>query len=371
MKTPPLSMYRRIATAFVVITVVLVFLIFYYSLTYAYITITPKVSSVEYPFTIVVTQDQQQEDYQKGVFQGTFINQEIEVTDTFQATGIKQVTSDISGSAVIINNYSRPQPLVATTRLLTEGDVLFRINETVTVPVGGRTPVTFYQDDPTISTALEVGERLTIPGLFIDLQDFIYAEVTEVVGGTPVDRSYVTKEDLDQSVGTLVEQVKDQIEASLDDGDMAIMDVEVIQKDFSVLVGEEVDSFIATIRAEVSGVVVPKQRVQEYAMLLLQGSISNDVALHRAKDASLQLAVSAYDVERDLIQLSGVIASDVIVRKNSQALQRNKLVNLSKDEAVSYLRNLEEVEDAKVEFFPFWVKKIPSFEDHITITITE
>ncbi len=369
MNTPPLSLYRKIASGFVLLTVILVFVIFYYSLTYAYITITPTVQDIDFDFNALIVQDQQ--DVSKGTFAGTLVDQEMQAQDTFAATGVRTVTTGLEGRVVVINNYSRTQPLIATTRLLTEQEELFRIAENIQVAPGGRVEVDFYADDPAAGASLEVGDRLTIPGLFVDLQEFIYAEVIAVDAGEEQNIAYVTKEDLDAAAESLEARVREQVASAAGDGRQAVLESELLSREFSHLAGDESENFTATIRTRVTGAVFEREPVLTYARQLLESTISPDQQLHGLGAEEVVFQVDMFDEENKLVQLSGSVSSGVILRKNSAALDKSKLVKLKGDEAVGYLENLPEVASAKVEFFPFWVKSIPSFPDHIIISIEQ
>ena len=51
----------------------------------------------------------------------------LEITKTYRTTGEEYIGEEISGKVFLINNYTKDQPLVATTRLLTADNKLYRL----------------------------------------------------------------------------------------------------------------------------------------------------------------------------------------------------------------------------------------------------
>ena len=67
---------------------------------------------------------------------------------TYPATGEEIIGQEVVGEVIIINNYTKNQPLVATTRLLSPDGKLYRLKETVNVPAGGTVKAAVYADEP-------------------------------------------------------------------------------------------------------------------------------------------------------------------------------------------------------------------------------
>jgi hypothetical protein len=369
MATPPLTMYRKIASVFVLLTIVLVFIIFYYSLTYAYITIIPEKQDAQLTFTALITENDDAVDMQKGIFEGVLIDREVTQTQSFAATSTKTVQLDARGTVTLINTSDRPQPLVATTRLLTESEDLFRISETVSVPANGEVEVAYYQDNPQAAVDLVVGQRLTIPGLNEARQQEVYAELTNPPTGESVEITYASKEDLDAAIDEVVTMMEEEIRETIPDNSLVVLETEVESAEFDVVSGEETDRFTVTVTAQVQGVFFDAQNVEQFASHMLINSLQSDVELLSEDAIATQLAIDLIDTDNELVQLDGTVVAPVILRKNSSLLQKDNLTGLSLQEAEAYLENLDFVVDAQVTFFPFWVKKIPSFKDHIVITI--
>ena len=368
-QTPPLSIYKKIATLFVVMTVGLVAFLLYYSLTYAYIIVTPKVTSLSYDFNAVVTETDELVDVSKGVFKGETKTASIEKTSTFKATGSKKVVADATGMVTVINNNSKEQALVATTRLLTSKNELLRIKDTITVPAGGRKEVAYYQDDKTKSIGLEIGQKLTIPGLSEALQAVVYAEVTVLNEGVETQVTYISQEDIDKALASLMEEVKNDIVAKTPVGFSSIINASITDKKYSKQVNEDATDFTLTVKADITQVLIPTKEATSFAQGLLESNLSLDHELYSDAGFGITYSFDSYDAVKKFAQVSGVVSSSSIIRPQASILNKQKLAGLSREEVIAYLEASPDVESVEVKFFPFWIKTVPNLSDHIIVSI--
>lgn len=366
--TPPLNIYRKIASVFVILTVALVFVIFYYALTYAFVTVTPNPEESTYDLNLTVS-DQAQEDQEKGIFPGTIINQEMTISDTFQASGTKQLMSGLTGTVEITNTSSKNQPLVKTTRLLTADGVLFRINENVVVPAGGKVQATVYQDNPTQPAIVKTGDKLTVPGLNATSQTLIFATATADFNGTATVQKFITKEDLDKATTDLLNRLQSSVTANASADSLIILKPEIVTKEFSHLADEIFDNFTATLKVQMQGAITPRTPVENFTRRVIESQLSDDKEIISFDKDKTTYTIDFIETDNHKAQIQAHVVAIVIIRKDSQILDRSKMVGLGKEELISYLENFKEIKSADVKFFPFWVSKVPRFPDHIIIEV--
>jgi hypothetical protein len=146
---PPLNIYRKIALSFIVIVAVLIGVIFYFTLSFAYVTVYPKGQDIKTDFNFIVVEDANAVKPDDGIFLGKIVDQTQEAEKIFSATGSKVLEGDTLGKVKIFNNLDRSQVLIATTRLLTADNILFRIKNRVEVPARGSVDTVAYPDDAT------------------------------------------------------------------------------------------------------------------------------------------------------------------------------------------------------------------------------
>src|SRR3989339_89529 len=136
----------------------------------------PSVVSVN---VLVVAKGSDVETAVPGSVTSRMIETDVQLQDTFEATG--EAFSDDArsvGVITVVNSTSRDFRFVAKTRFLSEDDVLFRLKEATDVPADGSVDVSVYAD--VAGSTGDIGpSRFTIPGLSQEL------EVTEPEVGTP------------------------------------------------------------------------------------------------------------------------------------------------------------------------------------------
>ena len=105
----------------------------------------------------------------------TVLSQEFEVSDTFDIRAKESASKKAGGTVTIVNKYSRNQPLVRSTRLVTQDGKLFRIAESVNVPAGGTTKV-FAEADYALVFAAAFARKALVVNVCLDLGcDFNHA----------------------------------------------------------------------------------------------------------------------------------------------------------------------------------------------------
>ncbi len=82
-------------------------------------------------------------------------------------------------------------------------------------------------------------------------------------------------------------------------------------------------------------------------------------------------SIENFDEEKEAVGVKVHAEGSVKLDENSVVLDKQNLMGLTEKGAELYLAGLPEIESADVELKPFWVRKIPSFEDHIEIVIVE
>lgn len=121
------------------------------------------------------------------------------------------VEGTAGGDVVIYNEGRSSQPLVATTRFLSEDGVLFRLKDRVTIPPGGRVTARIEADEPGATGDVPAG-RWTIPGLPPATQQVVYGiSEAAMTGGVVLDGAPLTQEELDAAVASALEQGREDM----------------------------------------------------------------------------------------------------------------------------------------------------------------
>lgn len=192
------------------------------------------------------------------------IEAEAEARVTVERDGEERVGYS-KGAIEIVNESGSAQTLVATTRFLSEGGVLFRLDGRVVVPARGRAAATVTADQAGPEGDVPAG-RFTIPGLSPSAQLSIYGVAdAPTSGGLVVVGAPFTESDAAALRGRLESEAATALEAALSakvpagarivPGTYRPVDVRFVQVP---QIGQETGSFtaVAVVRAQASTFVL-------------------------------------------------------------------------------------------------------------------
>ncbi len=365
---PPLNLYKKIALSFIILTLILIGLIFYFTLSYAFVDVYPKQNEISSDFNFIIVEDQAAVNPQEGVFDGQIINNDLEGKKTFETTGQKQIVGDTVGEVKIINDLSREQILIATTRLLTPDGILFRLKDRITVPAGGSIMAQVYPDDPSKPLA-KSGTKFTIPGLNQNLQEFVYAQATSDLQPSGSFVAAISQAEMDKAVIDFSDELSQQIFDQIDSSKTKILTKQVLETEFSNQPGDTVSEYTLKLKVRVVGVAFDDKPVKVFAYNILAGMIPTDQELITTNQDSLIYEIEQYDLDNKLAQIKSNIKGISIISEDSPILAKDKLTKLNLDEIKAYLENFDDIDKVEIGFFPSWLKKVPFFQDHIIVRV--
>ncbi len=406
---PPI--YRKIAYTFIALTVVVLVAVLWLSSVRATVIVHVKREAATLDTTVGVAKTPASGQIPGRVFQGTFEKiQEFSVQDLLASvsasTSVNPVTppsvqttstsvSDenvqAQGTVRIINKYSKTQTLVKTTRLLTADGKLYRIDKTVTVPSGGEVSVSAHADK--LGQEFVIGPtRFTIPGLFVDLQKYIYAVsdapfVAVPVAGTPTPApaptsttkpksgSLVTPEVIAQAYQLLTDQVLAQAKKSLTAEvtdpkfDASVYAIKLVDQKTNVSPGDSADTLIASVKLDVTGAFYSKDDMLAFVRAKLQEKIPEGREPVPFDENDVNETLDLSDAKAETATVHIMAQSAYRLDSTSPALQKSIIAGKSVDEAVNLLKAVQGVQDVEITIHPGWVKKVPSLKDHIDLQI--
>ncbi len=363
--------YKKLLAIFLVACVVLVIFIVYVVFNKAVVKVKANNQTVDVSFPVNIIPDLNEESAIS--ISGKINDVIIEKEKTYNSTGTKKVVDDVIGTVRIVNNYSQRQPLVASTRLLTSDNILLRIKESVDVPAGGEESVQVYADDPNSFNEIQP-TQLTIPGLWEGLQDKIYAESDSVIKNTAGEVKFVQQKDIDRAKEELTELLYAQVAEDFSDNSekgLLVVDHEMLEEEIGAELDDVTDSFNVKLKLRVTVVMFEKEKLYPLAGEKITSEMTKGFTLADIDLENFSYDVTDYDEEKETVSVSVSTAGNVKLDGNSEILDKQILMGLTKKGAELYLSSMKEIEWAEVDLSPFWVRHIPSFEDHIEIEIVE
>lgn len=364
---PPVRFYRTIAISFLVLTLILLGIIIFFTSKSASVIIVSKTDSKNVDLNVNVEKQRTASLSVVGVVTST----SFQLSEKYFPTGNKTVDGVAEGEVIIKNETNSDQPLVKITRLLTPEGVLFRLSERVLVPARGQVTAKVYADQP--GTSGDIGpSKFTIPGLSSDKQKLIYAESTKAMTGGVRKEGVLSEADLKSADNDYVEKVKQAVEKSLPSlsaYDQKIVSVisHNVRSDHKA--GDDVSEFSLSGTSTVMVVYYNSTELKN----LLEREIYNKIDVSTEKVLSLtkepQLSLKSYDLSKGSAQLS--VYQDVLVTldANADKLAAPNFVNKNKDDIERYVLGLPHVVGVEVKMSPSWLGKAPGVSDKIKVIV--
>jgi len=370
--------YQNIVIIFIVLTVIIVALIVYFSFSKTVISITPKVNTFDTDFNLSIVPEDSQEDFTYETVIGEIVTTDVELSKSFDyTTELEEVPAKATGTVTIYNNYSKSQPLVENTRLLSDSGVLFRTAETVTVAAGSNTTIGVIADLEGNSGNL-APTNFTIVALWEGLKDKIYATSTEAMTGGTKMAKVVSADNIIKAKDEIISDILDQAVVDLktivtDESKTLIkeaLDYTILSSDSTAEENAEVDNFTLTYKLKVIAPVTEISDINTFALNKLKESLPTNFELIESDDFSLTYEIKNIDLEANTAVLKINTEGEMTVKISSPIFERDNLTNKDKHQIKVYFSQFDdEIEKIEVNFNPFWVVRSPQLEDHIEIEL--
>ncbi|MBI2552250.1 hypothetical protein HYW17_03070 [Candidatus Uhrbacteria bacterium] len=373
---PSLSMiYRRIAISFVVLTVLLVGIIVFFSVAKATIIITPKdeLRSAEFLATArPAAAENDGLDYSSavaGVYEEKIMEEELQ----FEASGTTEKQGRSEGTITVINTTSAPQPLVATTRFLSSAGVLFRTQERVLVPAKGSTAVAVAADQTGPSGDIAPGS-FTIPGLNAAKQLLIYGESKAAMMGGAQKVRVVVADDLERARNAVVEKAIARAKEEFSKAPEAqagevTADSEILEVTFDGEKGEARQTLGVVGKVKVKLLAYDKEALEKLALEKVLANVPSDRELISFNKDTLVIRIKSVNAKTGAVQLQVYADGQARLSAGSPVLEPVKVAGMLPEEAARYLESFDAVEAVAVRLFPSWQKRIPTIPDRIKMVV--
>lgn len=370
--------YRKIVIAFSISAAILIAFVIYFSLSKTTITVATRPQEVSSSFTVAVQGGAPAENT-TDILQGELIEVTQERDGAYTdltSVGSKEVKAE--GEVTIMNATKKPQPLVATTRLLSESGVLFRTQETITVPAGGEVNVKVAADQPGEEGAIPP-QRFTIVALWKGLQDQIYGRSARAMTLGARDITVATEDDIrkakQENLAALQKEALQKLEETMNStkrGKVLHPDAlsrAVLEEHANAKPDARVDSITVTTSARFTAVLFDEQELLAVAMIKLQEKRDENMAFVPVSADALSYSVESIDREKNTAHLKVTITGSEKPMLTHPMFDRARLTGKNADEIQSYLLGFKAVADVDIVFSPFWAVRSPSLPDHISLIL--
>ena len=382
---PIASKWPKFFVIFIIFAVLVAGLVGYLVLPTTEITLSPKTEKISFDLLVIGSRNISQVDESLNKIP----LQEIEVEKTkkreFSATGEKQLNEKAKGFITIYNEYSSDeQPLLVRTRFESSGGKVFRTTKAITVP-GAK-----IEEGKIVSSSIDVeviadeaGEDYNIDPTNFNIPGFkgtpkyasFYGKSEEKMEGGYVGKvKVVSAEDIERAEESLTEDVKNEVKQAFQE--QIPTDLKVIEEELKEEVtklsssnkeGDQIDKFTMEIKATIKAFLFKEDDLKNLADLNIISQISED-KISLPETQQIDIGELTIDWANGEVSFPLYIEEEVAWKIDTQLLKKD-LAGLTELEVRGYLSSQEEIGEAKVSFWPFWVKRIPTQEKKIKIII--
>lgn len=369
------NIYRKIAFSFIVLTLALVAAVVYFGFSKLTIIIVPAQEKIADTSNIeIVGQTTSGSSLSSEQIYGVVKQVPVEQFKEFIASGKEVLGEEVIGKVTIVNNYIKNQPLVATTRLLSSDNKLFRLKNTINVPAGGRVEAEIYADVAKPEMAVGAG-KFTIPGLWAGIQDKIYAESQESMKYNQKVKYIIQQSDIDKAViqlkNDLLANAKTQVGQAYQDYSQALFAVDnnSITQEVNGKVGEEKEKFSIKMKTMVTVVAFNDDEIYNQVKAKLAATLADDKEVSKFNKQDMTYVLESFDIMGATAIVNVASIAQAALKDGAKVIKKNNLAGLSYEQLKTYLNSLPEVAGYQIKFFPSFVKKAPNLVDRIDIVI--
>jgi len=119
----------------------------------------------------------------------------------------------------------------------------------------------------------------------------------------------------------------------------------------------------------VAAVTAEKAQILDQAKTKLLETVVNGQGIINLDPNSLKYELTEINPEKKEATAAIAISGMVNFDPTKDIFDKNILVGFTEDDLKLYFSQFEAVKNVRVEFSPFWVKKVPILKDHIIIQI--
>jgi len=362
----------------------------FFTLSKAKVEIWPETETLNLTSKLTIDSAADEYNFVAKIIQGQVFEKEKLVSENFPATGTFLKEEKAKGTVRLYNEYSTsPQILMATTRFVSAAGLLFRTPVRVTIPGGtmdkgklvpGEIDVEVVADQA--GPDYNIGPTtFSIPGFAgSDRYTKFYAKSFEAMkGGSKEGGSRVTEEDLTKAKNSVIQSAKAECEKLLKEelgaGEYSAgysflenaLQTEIVETFSKTLAGDEAESFNYQAKAKSKTLIFKQEDFENFGKDFIFSQLAEGKDFY---EDSLEIKSEPETINLDSgkiilsMGISGKTYVEIDVSNLKQALRDKSLL-----ESKIFLENQPYITKAKVELWPFWVRKVPENLDKINFQL--
>lgn len=349
----------------------------YFTLGTAKIVIHPATKDIQATVKVIASVDVSKIDETTNKIPGQKFQITKDVSGSFPTSVEKDVVQKASGKITITNKDTGIQKLVATTRFESAQGKIFRIAQTITVPgaANGKPSTlaaTVYADAPGPDYNI-TATTFTLPGLKGTPK---YTQITAssadpMKGGFIGKAKIVSEQDFIKAKEALTEQLTKAIADAMKQqltSDLTMLDtplVTITDPEVNANVGEAADPLTMTLKGNATIIAFRTADigtlVDRYAKANGDLNVVNSTMAYHYTNGVL-------DKDEKTLAFDAQITGKSAARIDKDAILKD-IPGMDEAKIKTYFQDNKNVETARIQLSPFWVKRIPKDTGKIDISI--
>ncbi len=371
--------FKKIATGFIILAIILLAFIVYFSFAKAIIILTVDEEPKTLSFDLTVSATSTDTD-----LNAELISKEIELNQNFEVQNFKQEPDLAVGQIKIINKHTQNQTLIKTTRFLSPQGILFRLKNTITVPANNEIVAEVYADEKGEKYNIEP-TRFTIPGLSESLQQKIYAISEKSMTGGIKKIGVLTQEDLDSAKQKFEQNlnkiIKEKLEPALANATADRQKLEnkvilenlilatILEQKFSNKVEEEISGFNLNAKVLAQTVLIDFEEMLEKAKENFKKETTSGETILSWDTDNFKYKLKDFNKENNLAIIQIDLTAKVAGNFDVDNFKTAEIAGFDKKGIEYYFSQFPGIKNIEIKFSPFWVKSAPALSDRIKIEI--
>lgn len=366
------NLYRRLSFLFFGATLAVVAVIAFFTFQRAAVAVTYETLPVASTITVSVGESLTTS---TTSFPGLVVAITTSTEKIFNPTASSERPGKARGTITVHNEGGAPQPLVATTRFLSEGGVLFRLVRAVTVPARGTVQAEIVADKA--GRDGDIGpSKFTIPGLNASLQKVVYGVSNAPMIGGSGKIGVVSQQDIDKASEEVRKMLFDVGQKHLSSvvvpSGFDILHTPVnIKVDAGVKAGEETGPF--TVRAVGTLALVAYPKIGVFAAADRDVQTKSPTPYHKVVfvNEAPTVSLKSLDVPTKIAQLQLYREGRAVLDERAAAFQPVQFMGRSAGEIAESIKSIRGVTRVETQFFPPWMERAPKVPSRISVTLEE
>ncbi len=382
-KSPLKAILIVVGSLFLLLGIVL-----YLRLPKAELEIQPKTNLLEFEEKITIDKEAEAVDILNKTVPAETLQEEKEFWKEFTTTGVISDTGKAHGKITVYNESTPVTPisLIPKTKFLSESGKYFVSPKSIYIPAAQKSGGEIIPSSTEIEVvALQTGEdhnigpsEFSVPGLAgTSYYHTVYAKSSEpMTGGFEAEQPQVTEEDLQKAEQNLTQQLLTDIEVELRkkiSSDYILFDDAISKQviEISPLVegGDLVEKFSVQGKAVGKALMFKKDDLEQFVKKYISSKIPSDKEIYE-KSLKINYTPQIIDLREDQITLSLNFSVKIYPKINKEELVETiEGKSEEKTKEVIYNKFSDKISEINVNFWPFWVRRVPKNGGRVNIKL--